>query len=170
LIEDPTSRLRDRANSLVNRPSALTFSLYMAPVFKTGSWLKYLANGNQLALLGNLSSGDQQNITANAPSPLNGDSTTSGQRPLFIGRDAVRGPNVYQIDARYTRTLFTIHERIRPKILAEATNVFNHKNITSLNTAVTTTVAGVPTIPAVFPPTSTVLEARIIQLGVKVDW
>ena len=170
LIEDPTSRLRDRANSLVNRPSALTFSVYMATVFKTGSWLKYLANGNQLALLGNLSSGDQQNITANAPSPLNGDSTTSGQRPLFIGRDAVRGPNVYQIDARYTRTLFTIHERIRPKILAEATNVFNHKNITSLNTAVTTTVAGVPTIPAVFPPTSTVLEARIIQLGVKVDW
>jgi hypothetical protein len=171
LIEDPSSRLRDRGNSLVNRPSALTFSVYMAPVIQTSNgWLKRIANGNQLSLLGNISSGDQQNITANAPSPLNGDSTTTGQRPLFIGRDTVRGPNVYQIDARYTRTLFTIHERIRPKILAEATNVFNHKNITSLTTSVPTTAAGVPTIPAVFPPTSSVLEARIIQLGIKVDW
>jgi len=171
LIEDPTSRLRDRGNSLVNRPNALTFSAYMAPAFQTGnSWLKRIVNGNELALLGNFSSGDQQNITANAPSPLNGDSTTTGQRPLFIGRDTVRGPSVYQLDARYTRTLFTIHERIRPKILAEATNVFNHKNITSLNTSVVTSAAGVPTIPAVFPPTSTVLEARIIQLGIKVNW
>jgi hypothetical protein len=44
---------------------------------------KRLANGNQLTLLGNLSSGDQQNITASS-SPLNGDSSTGGQRPLLI--------------------------------------------------------------------------------------
>jgi hypothetical protein len=170
-IEDPTSRLRDRGNSLVNRPSALTFSAVMNPVFKgAGGALGRITNGNELTLLGNLSSGDQQNITANSPTPLNGDSATSGQRPLYIGRNALRGPNVYQVDARYTRTLFTIHERIRPKILVEANNVFNHKNITSLNTAVPTTAAGVPTFPTVFQPTSTVLEARIIQLGIKVDW
>ena len=170
-IEDPTNRTRDRGNSIVNRPSALTFSAVLAPTFRIdNSVLKYLANGNELTLLGNLSSGDQQNITANSPSPLNGDSSTSGQRPLYIARDTVRGPNVYQVDARYTRTLATIRERIRPRIIAEANNVFNHKNITSLNTAVTTTAAGVPTLPAVFPPTSTVLEARIIQLGIRVDW
>jgi hypothetical protein len=170
-IEDPTNRTRDRGNSIVNRPSALTFSVVMAPVFKIdNNVLKHLANGNELTLLGNLSSGDQQNITANAPSPLNGDSSTTGQRPLYIGRDTVRGPNVYQVDARYTRTLATIKDRIRPRIIAEANNIFNHKNITSLNTAVSTTSAGVPTIPAVFPPTSTVLEARIIQLGIRVDW
>jgi hypothetical protein len=171
LIEDPTSRLRDRGNSLVNRPSALTFSTVMMPVFKVqSSVLKHILNGNQIALLGNISSGDQQNITANSPSPLNGDSTTTGQRPLYIGRDSVRGPNVYQVDARYTRTLFTIHERFSPKIIAEANNVFNHKNITSLNTAVTTTALGVAAIPATFAPLSTVLEARIIQLGIRFDW
>ena len=171
LIEDPTSRLRDRGNSLVNRPSAFTFSTVMMPVFKTDkAVLKHILNGNQISLLGNISSGDQQNITATSPSPLNGDATTTGQRPLFIGRDTVRGPNVYQVDARYTRTLFTIHERFSPKIIAEANNVFNHKNITSLVTSVPTTQAGVATIPAIFAPNSTVLEARIIQLGIRLDW
>jgi hypothetical protein len=101
---------------------------------------------------------------------LNGDSTTSNQRPLFIGRDAVRGPNIYQFDARYTRVLFTIHEHIQPKLLAEANNVFNHRNITALNVGVPTTSLGVPTIPSVFPSLSTVLEGRIIQLGIRLDW
>jgi len=36
---------------------------------------------------------------------LNGD-TVAVQRPLFIGRNTVRTPNIYQIDARYTRTIF----------------------------------------------------------------
>ena len=169
-IEDPTNRARDRGNSIVNRPNALLLSAAFAPTFKLDNkfWNR-LANDNQLTVLGNFASGDQQNITSSF-SALNGDSTTSSQRPLFIGRDTVRAPNVYQVDARYTRTLFTIHERIRPKVLAEANNVFNNRNITSLNTVVPTTSLGVPTIPAVFPPQSTVLEGRIIQLGIRVDW
>lgn len=169
-IEDPAWRGRDRGNSLVNRPSAFNASLVLAPSFRmTNGALSRLANGNQLTMLANISSGDQQNITSSF-SPLNGDSSTTNQRPLYIGRDTVRGPRVFQIDARYTRTLFTIHERIQPKILVEANNVFNNKNVTALNTTVTTTALGVPTLPAFFPPTSTVLEARIIQLGIRVDW
>jgi hypothetical protein len=170
-IEDPTNRARDRGNSLVNRPNAFLVSAVFAPTFKIeNKFMKHLANDNQLTMLGNFSSGDQQNITSSV-SPLNGDTTnTSNHRPLFIGRDTVRGPNIYQLDARYTRILFTIHEHIQPKLLAEANNVFNHRNITSLNTVVPTTSLGVPTIPAVFPPTGTVLEGRIIQLGIRLDW
>jgi hypothetical protein len=169
-IEDPTNRARDRGNSIVNRPNALLVTGVFAPTFKIdNTFLKHLANDNQLTILGNFSSGDQQNVTSSF-STLNGDSTTSSQRPLFIGRDTVRGPNIYQFDARYTRILFTIHEHIQPKLLAEANNVFNHRNITSLNTVVPTTSLGVPTIPAVFPPTSSVLEGRILQLGIRLDW
>ncbi|HKE28413.1 MAG TPA: TonB-dependent receptor [Bryobacteraceae bacterium] len=172
-IEDPTNRTRDRGNSIVNRPQALTFSTVLMPTFThvDSAVAKYLLNGNQFTFLGNLSSGDQQNITASS-SPLNGDSSTSGQRPLFIGRDTVRGPNVYQVDARYTRTLFTVHERFQTKILAEFNNLFNHKNITSLNTVLSTNSLGVLNnpIPTTFAPTSTVLEARIIQLGIRADW
>jgi hypothetical protein len=169
-IEDPTNRRRDRGNSIVNRPNAFLVTGVFAPKFKIDSkFLSRLANDNQLTMLGNFASGDQQNITSNF-SPLNGDSTTSNQRPLFIGRDAVRGPNIYQFDARYTRVLFTIHEHIQPKLLAEANNVFNHRNITALNVGVPTTSLGVPTIPSVFPSLSTVLEGRIIQLGIRLDW
>jgi len=169
-IEDPTNRRRDRGNSLVNRPNALTLTAFLTPSFTVeNKFWRYLANDNQLTILGNISSGDQQNITSSVQ-PLNGDGSTGSQRPLFIGRDTVRGPNVYQIDARYTRTLFRIHEHIQPKIIAEANNVFNHRNITSLNAVVPTSSIGIPTIPAVFPPTSTVLEGRIIQLGIRLDW
>jgi hypothetical protein len=41
--------------------------------------------------------GDQQNITANRNLTNDAKVTT---RPLFIGRDTARGPNIYQVDAR----------------------------------------------------------------------
>jgi hypothetical protein len=169
-IEDPTSRARERGNSIVNRPNAFHLSAVLAPSYKTDSrFLRYLINGNQLTILGQLSSGDQQNITSSVQ-PLNGDSDTASQRPLYIGRDTVRGPKVIQFDARYTRTIFKFRERFLTKVLAEANNVTNHKNITTLNTSVPTTSAGVPTLPAFYPGTSTVLEGRIIQLGIRADW
>jgi hypothetical protein len=169
-IEDPTNRRRDRGNSYVNRPNALLLTAVFAPTFKIdNTFLKRLANDNQLTILGNFSSGDQQNITSSVTT-LNADPNTNSQRPLFIGRDTLRGPNIYQVDARYTRILFTIHEHIQPKLLAEANNVFNNRNITMLNAVVPTTALGVPTIPSVFPPQATVLEGRIIQLGIRLDW
>jgi hypothetical protein len=169
-IEDATNRRRDRGNSSVNRPDAVTISGVIAPRTKerTGFWNR-LANDNQLTLLANLSSGDQQNITANKN--LNGDTkVTSVTRPLFIGRNTVRGPNIYQVDARYTRTFFAIRERFKPSFLAEANNVFNAKNVTSLNTVVPVDANGVAQLPAQFPRSSTVLEGRILQFGVRLDW
>ena len=87
-----------------------------------------------------LSSGDAQNIVANRV--LNGDNITSSvTRPLFVGRYTARGPSVYQVDARYTRTLFTLWDRVRPKFIAEANNIFNHPNITTLITPAVLTCA-----------------------------
>jgi hypothetical protein len=126
------------------------------------------ANNNQLAALVTLSSGDQQNIVANQN--LNGDTIASVSRPLYLARNAARGPNVYQFDLRYTRTLFTLWDRVKPKFLAEANNVFNHPNITALNATATVNSAGVITKPATLAPLSTTLEGRIIQLGLRVDW
>ena len=169
-IEDNTSRARDRGNSYVNRPHAFTLSSYIAPrTSATGFW-GYLANNNELSILANISSGDAQNIVANRV--LTGDPlvTTAVTRPLFIGRYTARGPNIWQFDARYTRTLFTLWDRVKPKFLAEANNLFNHPNITTLNTTATVNAAGAITTPASLLPQSTVLEGRIIQLGVRCDW
>jgi len=179
-IEDNTSRQRDRGNSIVNRPQALTLSTVFHPTVKLDNraW-KWLANGNELALLGNFSSGDQQNVLANRNLNLDG-LVTAVARPLFIGRDTVRGPNVYQLDARFTRTMLTIRERLQARFIAEANNLLNRENLTSLKTTATVDANGlIQTLTgpngSILPnpslaPSSTVLEKRIIQFGVKLDW
>jgi hypothetical protein len=169
-IEDPTNRERDLGNSLANRPLAFTMSAVLNPTFSLGNgFWNALANNNELTILANLSSGDEQNITTGTL--LNGDPIgTSVQRPLYIGRNAVRGPNVYQVDMRYTRTLFTIHERFRTKFLAEANNVFNTRNVTSLNVNATVNSQGIITKPPSLVGVSSVLEGRLIQLGIRADW
>jgi hypothetical protein len=103
-----------------------------------------------------------------------------------------------QFDLRYTRTLFTLKERIRAQFLTEATNIFNHPNVTSLNTVVGVvtnvipndpTSPGCPTaknnftfdpthcgqlaagsLPSSFPRVSTVLQGRILDFGLGVRW
>ncbi|MFL6449720.1 MAG: carboxypeptidase regulatory-like domain-containing protein [Bryobacteraceae bacterium] len=169
-IEDPTNRSRDRGNSIINRPHAFTMSAYIAPQFRGGNgFLRRLANNNELAVIANVSSGDAQNILANQV--LNGDGITgSVTRPLYVGRYTARGPNIYQFDARYTRTIFTLWDRVKPKFIAEANNIFNHPNITTINVTSQVNADGVITVPPSLAPVSTTLEGRIIQLGVRCDW
>ena len=171
--EDPTNRARDYGNSNVNRPNSLTLNTVIQPTFHLGRVGNALLNGNQFAFLASFASGDTQGITASSTQPLNGDSTTSGvQRPLGIGRNTLRTKPVEQVDLRYTRTLGTFAERLQPQFFLEAQNLLNRSNITSLNTKVAVAATGIPTngIPASFPGTGTVLEARIIQFGFQVHF
>ena len=174
-IEDPTNPLRDRGNSGINRPNALTISSVYAPTFHLENRIaNALANGNNLAVLSNMSSGDQQNETVSAA--LNGDGTATS-RPLFVGRNSIRGPSIYQWDMRYTRSFGTYFERVKPQLLIESNNIFNRSNVTSINT-----VAGVQTaaggavpigtvlVPPTLLPTSSLLEARILQFGLKIEF
>jgi hypothetical protein len=170
VIENPFSRAYDRGNTLVNRPQAFNMSAVLAPtVAANNTWVRRLANGNQLTLLANLAVGDQQNETANLN--LNNDPVGSAvQRPAYIGRDTLRTGNIYQVDMRYTRQLFRIREHIVPKFLAEANNVFNTKNVTTINTKANVNAQGIITTAPSLAPTSTVLEGRLIQLGIRLDW
>jgi hypothetical protein len=162
--------LRDRGNSSVNRPHALTLSAVLDPRVNVGQRiLHYLLNDNMFAILGNLSSGDAQNVTSTGV--LNGDSITGTvTRPVFIGRNTVRGPAIYQIDLRYTRTVVKFWERVRAQFLLEANNLFNHPNITLLKTAVPVDSNGAAILPTSFAPQSTVLEGRIVQFGLALRW
>ncbi len=167
-IEDPTNRLRDRGNSSVNRPHSFTLTSILSPSLTEGNAvLRHILNDNMLAFLFNLSSGDQQNVTANRT--LNGDATTRAvTRPLFVGRNSARGPAIYQVDLRYTRTIATLWERVKPQFFLEANNLFNHPNVTTLTTVATVDAAGNITKAPTFAPTSTVLEGRIVQFGLAV--
>lgn len=170
VIENPLSRAYDRGNTLVNRPQAFNMSAVFAPVITAGNpWARRLANGNQLTILANLAVGDQQNETANLN--LNNDPVGSAvQRPAFIGRDTLRTGNIYQVDMRYTRVIYHYNEKLAVKLLAEANNVFNTRNVTTLNTKANVNAQGIITTAPSLAPTSTVLEGRLIQLGIRADW
>jgi hypothetical protein len=80
-------------------------------------------------------------------------------------------PNLYQIDIRYTRTFIKLWERFQPKSFIEANNIFNHPNINSSNiTATVNASTGAIITDPTFAPVSSLLEGRIAQLGVRVDW
>jgi hypothetical protein len=173
-IEDPTNPLRDRGNSGINRPNSVTMSVVYQPVTHfENRFLNGVVSNNNFAILGNMSSGDEQTITVSPK--LNGDALATS-RPLFVGRNTVRGPSIYQFDMRYTRTLGKFFDRVSPKLLIEGNNLFNHSNVTSINTTATVNTTGgtVPigtiTTQPTFLPTSTLLEARILQFGLKVDF
>jgi hypothetical protein len=168
-ITDPTNRNRDRGNSSINRPNAFNASTVWSPIARFDNRVvNYLANNNQLTIAANVSSGDEQTINANAN--LNGDSLATS-RPLYLARNTVRTPNVYQFDMRYTRTFLKFKEKYQPKFFIEANNIFNHPNITTINTTATvTSTTGVITTNPTFAPVSTLLEGRIVQLGVRLDW
>ncbi len=168
-ITDPTDRNRDRGNSSINRPNAFNSSIVWSPITRFDNRvIKYLTSNNQLTLSANVSSGDEQTINSNAN--LNGDSLATS-RPLYIARNTVRTPNVYQFDMRYTRTFYKFFEKYQPKFFIEANNIFNHPNITSINTTATvnSSTGAIVTNPT-FAPVSTLLEGRIVQLGVRLDW
>jgi hypothetical protein len=177
-VEDPTNRNRDYGNSSVNRPDAFNLSTVYTTDFHIENAFRHVANGNTFGFLVVAQSGDEQNITSRT-APLNGDTTTSRvTRPVFVGRNSVRGPKIVQFDTRYTRNLFTWRERITPQFIFEVNNLFNdHHNITSLNTAVPVNAAGYPLLsngsiglPSSFPFVGTALEARILTFGLAVRW
>lgn len=176
VIEDPINRRRDRANTSINRPDAFSFSTLWGPSFNgiNNRVLRYLANHNQLGIMFIASSGDQQNITANTPlngDPLAGSGLGSATRPLYIGRNTARTPNIYQLDLRYSRSFFKLWEKLQPSFFAEANNSLNHPNITTINTnAIVNATTGAIVTQPTFAPVSTLLEGRIIQLGVRADW
>lgn len=168
-VEDPNDPKRDRGNSGVNRPHSFTLSTTYSPI---PHFENKIANGivgnNLFAILGNFTSGDEQTITTSAK--LNGDSTATS-RPLYVGRNTVRGPNVAQLDLRYTRTIATLWDRVKPSIFIEANNLPNHANVVTINTVAGTNSSGAITTQPTFVPTvATPLEARILQFGARFDF
>jgi hypothetical protein len=175
LIEDPSNRNRDRGNSSINRPSAFSLSTVWAPTANgiNNSILRYLANNNQITLFFVAQSGDEQNLTANQllnNDALAGSGSGNATRPLFVGRNTIRTPNVYQLDLRYTRTFFKLWDRFQPRFFAEANNALNHPNITTINTTAVVNSTGAILTQPTYAPVSTLLEGRIVQLGVRAEW
>ncbi len=169
LLSDPSNRHRDRANSLTDKRHVFNMTGVFQPEFHVGSGIgNYLLSHNQLSLSLQAASGDLFNIGSNRI--LNGDTSegTAFQRPLFVGRNTVRAPSVFELNARYTR-LFPIRERMNVEFIAESTNVTNTLNVTGLNTTAQVNTAGVITTPNSNAATGA-RDQRLIQLGVRFNF
>ena len=93
LLSDPTNRRRDRGNSLTDRRHAFNGNLLYTPVLQgRNRVLRYLVNGNLIAVIATIQSGDVFNMGTNRV--LNGDPLTSStfqqQLPLQCDCRSIR--------------------------------------------------------------------------------
>jgi len=116
-------------------------------------------------------------ISGDAPGGVSGGILAAGQanRPPFIGRNAFRFPRTANVDLRLSRR-FRFSEATNVEILAEAFNLFNHTNITDLQTDIYTIDNTCATAPCLaFRPAfgsftaagNTVFRERQIQFAVR---
>jgi hypothetical protein len=122
-----------------------------------------LLNGNLLSITLQAASGDLFNIGSNRQLNQDPSEPAAFQRPLFIGRNTLRGPSVLELNARYSR-FFPITERFRAEFFAETTNLTNTLNAISLNSTAQVAISG-----AVIAPAPGVVigarDQRLIQFG-----
>ncbi len=168
LLSDPTNRQRDRANSLTDKRHSFNMTGVFTPEFRLNGAAGYIANHNRLSVGIVAASGDLFNTGSNQF--LNGDTSlgTAFQRPLFVGRNTVRAPSVFELNARYSR-LFPVGESRSLEFLAESTNLTNTLNVTGFNTTAQVDSAGNILRP---PPNAATAarDQRLLQLGVRFNF
>ncbi len=169
LPADPTNLRRERGDSLTDKRHVFNMTSVLAPEFRSGSKaLNALANHNRLAVSIVAATGDVFNMGSNRV--LNGDNATGSayQRPLFVGRDTIRAPGQFEMNARYSR-LFPIKERTSAEIILESTNITNRLNVIGLNsTASVDSLGNILTPPSLAPTSSR--DQRLLQLGFRFNW
>jgi hypothetical protein len=168
-LSDPTNRRRDRGNSLTDKRHVFNMTGIWMPIVHSNSRLtNYLLNLNRISIGLVASSGDLFNIGSNRI--INGDSSASAayERPLFIGRNTVRAPAVFELNARYSR-LFPLSDKKSLEFLAESTNITNTLNVTNLNTTAQVDPLGNILVPA--PDAATgARDQRLIQLSLRFNF
>jgi len=159
--QDPTNLARDYGNSDNDvRHYFVAQGLY-EPRFNN-SRIRWI-NGFEISGTAFYNSGYPINQTTGID--LNNDGNLN-DRPLFVRRNAFRGPDIFQIDARLTRS-FTIRERYRIMGIAEAENLLNSTNA-NCSTAGGCTGAVISTAGATdFGRITSARTARNFQLGAK---
>jgi hypothetical protein len=166
---DPTNLNRDIGpNPLDMRHSLNGNIIYTTSSTSSNAAVKTLLTGNEFGVLLQFNSGLPVNILANRD--LNVDGTNS-DRPLNVARNSLYLANRWNVDLRYTR-LIPIVGDVRGEIIAELKNLFNTRQLASINTTVPVDTAGNPVNPIPTDPYQFVnpggYEQRKFQLGFRV--
>jgi hypothetical protein len=98
---------------------------------------------------------------------LNGD-LASNDRPLFVERNAFRGPNYIRFDARASK-VFRFKEKYSLEAIIEGSNIFNHENaacsVIGCNSAVNGAYGSGTTPAATFGNITAAAQSRTAQVG-----
>jgi hypothetical protein len=144
---DPKNQKQEESLSDLNQKHRLVASVVWAPPYARSlqnKALRLLLDGYSFSSVGTFASGQPLFVTISGfPSggvdsgvtggEITNTGGTTGGRPPQVGRNIYIGPSLYQVDFRIMRQ-FTLHENFKLQFLAEAFNIFNHTNISSVNT------------------------------------
>jgi len=166
---DPSNLERDKGpNPLDLRHNLNGNIVYQSSNYSSNAIVRGLLNGNQIGVLLQFNSGLPTNIIASRD--LNGDGVSS-DRPLNVSRNSLYLPVRKNVDMRYTRWI-PVHGSVRGEVIVELKNVFNTRQMSSINTNTVVDTAGnpvaaIPTDPYDFVNPSG-FEQRKLQLGFKI--
>jgi Carboxypeptidase regulatory-like domain/TonB dependent receptor len=121
-IEDPTNLARDKGPMSSNVPNTFVLQGFFSPTTNIEG-IKWLDN-LKFSTMTYLHSGLPINVYAGKD--LNGDQDLN-DRPLFIGYNSLRGPNLYEEDLRVNYDI-PVFERYHLDFYIESENLFNHPN------------------------------------------
>jgi hypothetical protein len=169
LPADPTNRRIERGDSLTDKRHVFNLTGVFFPEFKSANrTANYLANHNRLSVSIVAATGDVFNMGSNQNLNKDNATATTFQRPLFVGRNTLRGPGQFEMNARYSR-LFPIRESKQMEFIAETTNLTNRLNVTGINSTATVDAAGNITAAPSLAPTGS-RDQRLLQLGLRFNW
>ena len=115
-----------------------------------------------------IQSGDVFNVGSNRI--LNGDASVpaASQRPLYIGRNTLRGARTAEVSVRYIR-IIPVGDAFRVQLIAESANNRNRTNPIALNSSAAVDQFG----EVLSPPTAAwtgALDQRLFQVGLRVSF
>jgi len=159
---------RGRGNSDINHRFVFS-GIWDINYVQSNSVAKALFNGYQLSTISQVQSG--RPFQASVSNDPNNDGNFSADRPPFVGRNTIQGPNFMTVDMRFTRD-FKLHERAGLRLIFEAFNLTNRANFSAINTTQYTFNAATrafTTNPAFLSRTAT-FDPRILQLAAKITF
>ena len=134
LVYNPLSPRADLASSLNDARHRFVFNTTWDTSPSVSNFTgvsKALLGGWEVS--GILTAQSGQPYTALLNADLNGDGNSRNERVPGTARNTHNLPSIFSVDPRITRNV-KIHERFSLKLIAEAFNVFNRQNITTVRT------------------------------------
>ena len=138
---DPFNLKLEKGNSIYDVPNRFVFNAVALAPWKLGGWKGYLGNGWELAPIFQVQNGLPFSLTTSGGPPsgtgalLTGSINGSGGRNQLpnLQRNTFRFPGTQVIDMRVSKH-FAFKDRYSVELLGEAFNLFNHNNVTGINT------------------------------------